>query len=64
MWFISLVFGNDGFQDMFVYQPTLNKLDLKEDRAMIMLLVGNQSGRILLNFRYYILLSRNASFWI
>ena len=25
-------FGDDGFQNMFVYQPTLNTLELKEDK--------------------------------
>ena len=27
-------FGDDGFQNMFVYQPTLNTLEFKEDKGV------------------------------
>ena len=52
----NFLFGNDGFQNMFVYQPALSMLELKT-RATTMLLVGNQKGYILLNLHHYILLS-------
>ena len=35
------VFGDDGFRDMIAYQATLNTLDLKKTKVVIMLLVGN-----------------------
>ena len=50
-------FGDDGFQNMFVYQPALNTLELKKARALIKFLVGNQRGHILLNLNRHILLS-------
>ena len=28
-----ILFGDDGFQNMFVYQPILNTLELKEDKG-------------------------------
>ena len=37
-------FGDDGSQNMFVYQPTPDMLDLKKTRALIMFLVRNQRG--------------------
>ena len=46
--------GDDGFQNMFVYQPKLNMLELKEDKGTEH--VENQKGYILLNVHYYILL--------
>ena len=49
-------FGDDGFENMFVYKPTLNTLDLKKYRALIMFLVGNMEY-ILLNLNHFILLS-------
>ena len=33
--------SNDGSQNTFVYQPTLDTLELKKTRVLIMLLVGN-----------------------
>ena len=47
---------DDGFQNMFLYQSTLNTLDFKKDNGTV-ILVGNQRGDILLNWSYYILLS-------
>ena len=35
----------------FVYQPTLNTLELKTIKVLIMLLVGNQMEYIVLNFK-------------
>ena len=34
--------SNDGSQKTFVYQPTLDTLELKKTKLMIMFLVGNQ----------------------
>ena len=28
-----IFFGDDGFQNIFVYQPTFNMLELKEDKS-------------------------------
>ena len=45
---------------MFVYQPTLDTLELKKDidtKVQIMLLVGSQVEHIILNLSHYILLS-------
>ena len=33
---------NDGSQNMFVYQPTCDTLELKKTKVLIMFLVGNQ----------------------
>ena len=33
--------SNDGSKNAFVYQPTLNKLELKKTRVLIMFLVAN-----------------------
>ena len=50
--------SNDGFQNTFVNQPTLDMLEIKKKaKALIMLLVGNQREHILLNLSHYILLS-------
>lgn len=38
------LFHDDGFQKMFVYHPTLDMLELKKARLLIILSVGNQSG--------------------
>ena len=35
---------NDGSQNIFVYQPTLDKLELKKTKVRIMFLVGSQRG--------------------
>ena len=53
-------FGDDGFQNMFVYQPALSMLELKRTRALIKFSFGNQRGYILLNLSHYILLSCTA----
>ena len=47
--------SNDGFQNMFVYEPTHDTLELKKDKCMF--LNGNQMEYIILNFSHYILLS-------
>ena len=51
------VFGDDGFQNMFIYKPTFHTVQLKKDKAQIMFLVENQSVYILLNLKRCILLS-------
>ena len=48
---------NDGFQTRFVYQPTLDTLELKKDKVLIMFLLGYQRGHLILNLSHYILLS-------
>ena len=53
MYFVS----NDGSQNTFVYQPTLNTLELKKTKVLIMFLVGYQMEYIILNLSHYILLS-------
>ena len=37
-------FGDDGFQNMFVYQPTLDTLKLKNDKGTDYVLVGSHMG--------------------
>ena len=37
-------FGEDGFQNILVYQRTFDMLKLKKAKILIMFLVGNQSG--------------------
>ena len=49
--------SDDGSQNTFVYQPTLDMLELKNTKLMIMFLVGNQIEYIILNLSHYILLS-------
>ena len=49
--------SNDGSQNTFVYQPTLDTLELKKTKVLIMFLVGNQMEYIILNLSHYILLS-------
>ena len=53
----KIFFGDDGSQNMFVYQPTLDTLELKKTKGLIMFLAGNQRGYIFLNLNQYILLS-------
>ena len=48
--------SNDGSQNKFVYQPTLDTLELKK-KVLNMFLVGNKSEYIILNLSHYILLS-------
>ena len=50
-------FGDDGFQNTFVYQPKFNTFELKKTRALIMLSVGNQKIYLNLNFFHYMVLS-------
>ena len=42
--FGKIVLGDDGSQNIIVYEPTLNTLNLKEDKKYI---VENQKGQIL-----------------
>ena len=46
-----------GFQNIFVYQPIFNILNLKKAKALIMLLVRNQEVCLNLNFFCYMMLS-------
>ena len=48
--------GDDDSQNMFIYQQTLNTLELKKARVLIMFLVGDQRGHIFLNLDNYMLL--------
>ena len=50
--------SNDGSQNKFVYQTTLDTLELnKKTKVLIMFLVGNQMEYLILNLNHYILLS-------
>ena len=49
--------SDDESQNMFVYQPTLDALELKRTKILVMLLIGNQRGYELLNLRHCVLLS-------
>ena len=49
--------SNDGSQNTFIYQPTLDTLELKKTNILIMFLVGNQLEYIILNLSCCILLS-------
>ena len=42
------IINDDGSQNMFVYQPTLDTLKIKNTKVLIKILVGNQSKFILL----------------
>ena len=49
--------SNDGSQNTFVYQPTLDILEFKKEaKVLVRFLVGNQSEYIILNLTHYILL--------
>ena len=48
---------DDGFQNMFVYQPTFDMLEVKKTRTLSMLLVGNQNICLNLNFFHYMMCS-------
>ena len=56
--FLSKIYftSNDGSQNTFVYQPTLDVLELKTD-ILIMFFVGNPREYIIVNLSHYILLS-------
>ena len=48
--------GDDGFQNMFVYQPTFNTLELiKDKRVLTMLLIGKQKEYIILDLHHYMM---------
>ena len=49
--------SNDGSQNTFFYQPTLDTLGLKKIKVLILFLSGNQKGYLILNLRHYMLLS-------
>ena len=49
--------SNDGSQNTFVYQPTLDTLGLKKDKGTDLFLVENQREYLILNLSHYILLS-------
>ena len=49
--------SNDGSQNTFAYQRTLNKLELKKTKLLIMFLVGNQNQYKVVNIIHNILLS-------
>ena len=49
--------SNDGSQNMFVYQPTCNVLELKRTKLVIMFVVRNQREYLVLHLSHYILLS-------
>ena len=48
---------DDGFQNMFVYQPTRDTSEIKKTSVLIMFLTGSKIGCILLNLNHCILLS-------
>ena len=52
--------SNDGSQSTFAYQPTLDTLELKRIKVLILFLAGNQKECLILNLRHYILLSSIA----
>ena len=54
--------SNDGSQSTFVYQPTLDKLELKETKVLIMFLVGNQREYVILNLSHDILVFYTENF--
>ena len=45
--------SNDGSQNVFIYQPTLDMLELKKTKVLIMLLVKNQMEYMILNLSHY-----------
>ena len=49
--------SNDGSQNTFSYQPTLDTLEFKKTKVMIMILVGKQKEYLILNLSHYALLS-------
>ena len=61
MYFIS----NDDSQNSFVHQPTLDILEVKKTKILIIFLVVNLRECIILNLSHYMLLSYIAkTFWI
>ena len=50
--------SNNGYQNTFAYQPTLDTLELKKKtKVLIIFLGGNQREYLVLNISHYILLS-------
>ena len=49
--------SNDGSQNAFLYQSTLDTLELKRTKVLFMFLVANQREYLILNLSDYILLS-------
>ena len=56
--FLGRIFftGGDGLQNMFVYQPTFNNINIKKKTMNIVLLLGNQEEYIFLNLHRYTIL--------
>ena len=46
---IFFFFGNDGFKNMFVYQPIFITLNIKTQMMDTMVLLGNQKEYVILN---------------
>ena len=55
--FAKNLFGDDGPQNIFGYQPTFDTLELKKDKSTDYALSGNQSRYIHLKLSFYMLLS-------
>ena len=55
MFFLGTIYftSNDESHYTFVYQPTLDTLELKQTKVLITFLVGNQRECIILNLRHY-----------
>ena len=49
--------NNDGSQNMFVYQPTLDTLELTKDKSTDYIFIWNKKEYIILNLGHFILLS-------
>ena len=49
--------SNDGSQNTFVYEPTLDTLELKKTEVLIMFLVENQREYLILTLSHYMQLS-------
>ena len=41
---IKFFFSDDGFQNMFVYQPTFNMLELREDKGTVYVIGWKSKG--------------------
>ena len=52
--------SDDGSQNLIVYKPILDTLELKKAKVLIMFLVGNQREHVFINLSNYILLSSIA----
>ena len=49
--------SNDESQNTFVYQLTLDTLEFKKVKALIIFLIGNQRNNIILNLSNFIMIS-------